>query len=294
MAAIAAVGFGTFLALFSVPATTGDTLLIEQQFFGSFGSASRISVDASGLIYVIDEDRHTVSRFKDLREAAQTVGGYGWDATTFDRPTAVASDGLNLYVSDYGNHRIIRYDRNLVFVSSLITRDTSFAPAQFGYPLGLALSRQGDLFVLDGENVRVVQFDSRSGFVRSFGTMESREGKLHQPIEISISPDDRVLVLENDRIVEFDFAGNFIRSVGEGVIRNSTGMCVVKDGFLVTAHDSLIWFNVDGSVRTRIAASTVMGTFPVLPLRDAAIWRDRLLLLTPIRIGVFQIESTSR
>ena len=294
MAAIAAISLSAALSLFRVPASAGDTLLVEQQFVGSFGNASRIGVDASGQVYVIDEGRHTISRFRNLSEQAQTVGGYGWDATTFDRPTAVVTDGLNVYVSDYGNHRVIRYDRNFNFVSSLSTRDTSYSPAQFGYPLGLALSRQGDLFVLDGENMRVVQFDSRSEFKRSFGTMESQDGRLHNPIEITVSRDDKITVLERDRIVEFDFAGNYVRSIGEGVIRNSGGMCVTQNGFLVAANDTLIWFDTVGTLRIKVAAATIIGEFSAIPLRDVAVWKDRILLLSPSRVGVFRIESGDR
>ncbi len=291
MAAIAAVGLAAIFSLFPARPAVGDTLLAEERFFGSFENASRVNVDALGQIYVVEETRHTVSRFHGSSGTVQTIGGFGWDVTTFDRPTAVAADGLNVYVSDYGNHRVMRYDRNLVFVSSLALRDTSFSPSQFGYPLGLALSRQGDLFVLDGENLRVVQFDSRSGFVRSFGTLESREGRLRQPVEISISQDDRVLVLENDRIIEFDFAGTYLRSIGVGIIHNASGMCVVEKGLLVAANDTLTWFSSDGSVRTKIAASDIVSEFPLSPLRDVAVSNDRLLLLTPTRVGVFRMES---
>lgn len=291
MAAIAAVGLAAIFSWFSAGPAVGDTLLVEERFFGSFENASRVHVDALGQIYVLDEARHTISRFRGSSGAIQTIGGFGWDATTFDRPTAVAADGLNVYVSDYGNHRVMRYDRNLVFVSSLALRDTSFSPAQFGYPLGLALSRQGDLFVLDGENLRVVQFDSRSRFVRSFGTLESPEGRLRQPVEISVSPDDKVLILENDRIIEFDFAGTYLRSMGEGAIHNSGGMCSIENGLLVAANDTLMWFNSDGSVRMKIAASDIVSGFPLSPLRDVAVSNDRLLLLTPTRVGVFRLES---
>lgn len=294
MAAFAAIGLCTIFSLLRVPAGSGDTLLTEQGFFGSFGNASRISIDASGQIYVLDADRHTVTRFRESRETSQTIGGFGWDATTFDRPTAVATDGLNVYVSDYGNHRVVRYDRNLVFLSSLVTRDTSFTPAQFGYPLGLALSRQGDLFVLDGENLKIVQFDSRSGFVRSFGAIESQQGRLHQPLEVTVSEEDRVLVLESDRIVEYDFSGTYVRSIGEKIIHNAAGMCTAADGFVVAADDTLSWFRHDGSVKLRIAASTIIGEFSLSPLRDVAVWKDRLFLLTPSRAGAFRIEEAAR
>lgn len=289
MAAIAAIGLTLFFG-----ATPSDSLLVEQQFFGSFENATRIATARDGGIYVIDQGRESILSFRGPGLVAKTVGGYGWEATTFDRPTGIVSDGLTTYVSDYGNHRIIRYDRNFVFLSSLSTRDTSFAPAQFGYPLGVSLSRQGDLFVLDGENLRVVEFDSRSRFLRSFGTIESREGRLHQPVEMEVTNDDRVVILETDRIVEFDYAGNYVRSVGEGLLKNATGMAATEKGFFVTANDTLYWFNLDGTVRMKIPSSTILAQFPLVPLRDVAVRGDRILLLSSTRVGVFALETAVR
>ena len=271
-----------------------DTLLVEDRFFGSFENASRITVDSRGFILVIDEAAHSVLVFDSPDHQPRVLGGYGWDQTTFDRPTGVATDVLNIYVADFGNHRVNRFDRQLTFLSSLSTRDTTFEIARFGYPRGVALSRQGDLFVLDGENLKVVQFNGRSGFVRTFGGIESSEGRLREPVEIEVSNDDKIRVLETDRVVEFDFAGNYVRSIGEGVIRNSKGMCLARNGFLVVSNDTLRWFHNDGSVRMTLAASEILGEFPASPLRDVVVWKDRLLLLTPVRVGVFQVESAAR
>ncbi len=271
-----------------------DTLFVEESFFGSFGNAARIAVDASGTIYVLDDARHTLSLFSERGTHQRLVGGYGWDATTLDRPTGVATDGLTIYVSDYGNHRIVRYDRNLVFLSALSTRDTSISSAQFGYPLGLALSKQGDLFVLDGENLRVVQFDSRSGFVRSFGSLEAGEGRLQRPLEVAVSEDDKVLVLEPDRIAQFDYAGNFLSSIGRGTFTGAKGMAVGRRGIMVVANDTLHLFDSKGSVRWAMAASEILSEYSLAPLQDVAMWKDRLLIVSPSRVGIFRMEPASR
>ncbi len=181
-----------------------DTSIIEVQTLGSFQQASRITTNPQGWMYVTDAGRNLVIRLKGDESVNTSVGGYGWSPTTLDKPTGLATDGLNLYVSDYGNHRLQRFDSNLNFISSFATRDTSFTDARFGYPLGVALSRLGDLFVLDGDNVRVVKFIGNVRYGRSFGDIDDRRSRLRRPEKILVGPNDHVFVLEPDRLLEFD------------------------------------------------------------------------------------------
>ena len=169
-----------------------DTMLVEQKAVGSFQRATRLITNPQGWIYVLDSERNLVVLMKGDEEASSSVGGYGWSSTTFDQPTGLATDGLNLYVADRGNHRLVRFDRSLNFISSFVTRDTSLLAARFGSPLGVALSRLGDVFVLDGENLRVVKFAANMQYKRSFGDIDDQRSRLRQPIKILISPDDRV------------------------------------------------------------------------------------------------------
>lgn len=292
MAPVAAIVLGTILA-FPRDVPVNDTLFAERSFFGSFTNASRLKVDASGRIYVLDENRHSVTVFDEPTGKGKTIGGFGWDATTFDRPTDIVNDGLNYYIADYGNHRILRYDRRFVLLSTLSTRDTSFAPARFGYPLGIALSRQGDLYVLDGENLRIVEFNGRGEFVRAFGALDAGIGRLRTPVELIIAENDKLLVLEQDRILEFDFSGNFIRSYGDNRIRGGKGICLIDGGFLVCENDRLVWLNKDGTTRMITELSTVLSEYPLTPSRGAAMRKGMLLLLTPERLGVFSPEMSS-
>jgi hypothetical protein len=267
-----------------------DTSITEVQALGSFQQASRITTNPQGWIYVTDAGRNLVVRLKGDESPSISVGGYGWTSTNFDKPTGLATDGLNLYVSDYGNHRLQRFDSNLNFISSFATRDTSFAEARFGYPLGVALSRMGDLFVLDGDNLRVVKFYGNVRYERSFGDIDDQRSRLRQPEKILMGPNDHVFVLEPDRLLEFDYFGHYLRTIGEHSFTDACGFCHVRDGIVVVTHAALFWFNDRGELARTIRPSDLQTKAGLDPFEDAASAGDRLLILTSTRLHIFQLS----
>ncbi|MBI3586900.1 MAG: NHL repeat-containing protein [Ignavibacteriales bacterium] len=197
---------------------------------------------------MVDADRNSISLFKDKTSLPITVGGYGWTSTSFDGPAGIATDGINVYIADHGNHRIQRFDRNLNFMSTFSTRDTSVVEARFGYPSGAAISRFGDLFILDEENIRVVKFNARSQFERAFGSLGDERGKLQHPIKILLSSDDHVYVLEPSKIIVYDYFGNYVQTIGVGTLHHAKGFAVGRENNIVVTSDTLYWFSKQGSV----------------------------------------------
>ena len=87
---------------------------------GSFTNAVAFSIDPSGAIFVLDAGTHELLKFSQDGELLQSTGGYGWSEVTFDQPSdVVAPNGLDIYVADYGNHRVLRFDRHCTLVSVL-------------------------------------------------------------------------------------------------------------------------------------------------------------------------------
>lgn len=266
-----------------------DTLLVEERTFGSFEEGARISRDLRGRFLIVDRAASVLTVFSADRRVAGTAGGFGWSGTGFDRPSGVATDGISTYIADHGNHRVVRLDPSFTPVSYLSTRDTSYAPARFGYPLGIALSRQGDLFVLDGENLRVLKFDRRSAFERGFAGMEAGAGRLSEPVGILATRHDRVWVLEKTRIVEFDFAGNFVRILAEGLLRNARGFCETESGAAVAEGARVVFVGRGGAVEGVIETGSVLASVPVDAV-DLWVSEDRLFILTPKTVVEFSVH----
>src|SRR5262245_62986016 len=81
--------------------------------------------------------------------AAPPVVGAGVAGESFNRPTDVGFDPQgNIFVSDgYGNSRVVKYDKNGVFLKMVGHRGTG--PLEFNTPHGLAVDGQGNVYVAD-------------------------------------------------------------------------------------------------------------------------------------------------
>jgi len=289
MAALPSVAALLLIAANALRANASDTLFVEQRAVGSFQQATRLTVNPQGWVYVIDAERNAVFLLNDSDSAVAAVGGYGWTMTTFDRPTGLATDGLNVYVSDYNNHRIQRFDRFLNFVSSFSTRDTDFVAARFGYPRGVALSRLGDMFILDGENSRILKFVGSTQFERSFGGIDDQRGKVEEPIKILVGSNDHVYVLEQARLLEYDYFGNYVRTIGGGILSDARGFDVGEGRIVVAAKDTLYWFSDRGELLRLTPKATLLTSSPLGPLEDVALVRDRLYVLTAKKLFLFKV-----
>jgi len=265
-----------------------DSVPVEEFSVGSFERATRIFTRTQGAIYVLDADQNKIFVFSDITQPPKSIGGFGWSAGSFDKPTGIATDGINLYVSDYGNHRIQRFDRNLNYLSSFSTRDTSDVVSRFGYPLDVALSELGDLFILDGENLRILKFNPQNFFERSFGDINAGKGKLQNPIRLVVTT-SRIFVGEQTRIVVFDYFGNYLSSIGDGVVSALSGFALLENGFLIVSSDTLLWFSHDGIFQKSIPLSHLITGERIDRIQDIANIRNRLFILSPRRIHVFKI-----
>jgi hypothetical protein len=80
---------------------------------------------------------------------------------------------------------------------------------------GVAFDRADNLYVLDGQNTRVVVFDAGGRFVREFGRRGSGPGELQAPTGIAVTSDGSVVLadLANRAFVLFTPAGEYIRNV---------------------------------------------------------------------------------
>jgi DNA-binding beta-propeller fold protein YncE len=90
------------------------------------------------------------------------------------------------------------------------------APGYFNRPSGVAIARNGDIFVADGHggdsNARVVKFSKSGKFLMEWGKKGSGPGEFDTPHAIAVDSHERVYVADrsNNRIQVFDANGKFI------------------------------------------------------------------------------------
>jgi hypothetical protein len=211
-------------------------------------SGTALDVDLYGNIYVLDAEKNTLTLYDKSGLLQHDVGGPGWLDGQFDRPSGVwARNGIDVFIADYGNHRIERFDRSLNFVSSFSTRGSDNPDDRFGYPSGVALSRLGELFLCDTENGRIVKVDRFSTVERTFGGMGGGKGHLATPTSVAVGPKDAVYVLDGERVAVFDAFGNYMRDLIPGFLRRPSAL--FADNSVVAVLDSAAIFLFDADER---------------------------------------------
>lgn len=203
-----------------------------------------IDVDLYGTVYVLDAPSATLRILTTNLQTTAVTGGPGWESGRFDQPSAVwARNGLDIFVADYGNHRIQRFDRQLAFVSSLSTRDNDAPDKRFGYPTDVALSRMGELFICDGENQRVVKVNGQSQIEKVFGGFDAGKGKLEKPTRLAIGPSDNIYVLDGSRILTFDSFGNFLHELYDNIWKHPSAIFADEARILIADQGVLYCFD---------------------------------------------------
>jgi DNA-binding beta-propeller fold protein YncE len=182
--------------------------------FGRFAGAADLDYDVAGNIYVVDRVGNMLVKFSPRGDSVRAVSGFGRGQLQFDSPAGVcARRGNDIYVADYNNHRVQRFNRMLDYITTISTRDDPDERKRFGYPRDVAVTRQGDLMIVDGENRRILKIDAFGKVERAFGDLNAGAGRLVDPSQIEVDDEDNVYVLDRDRILQFDPFGSFVRDV---------------------------------------------------------------------------------
>jgi hypothetical protein len=276
------------LALLSSSRANAQEAIVEDYRIGNFESASSIDIDPFGNIFVSDRTMNMVFKYSIRGEQLASIGGQGWSNNEFDEPMGLdASLGVSIYVSDYNNNRVSRFDKDLNFLGSFSTQDDPNQELEFGYPRDVAVSQVGDLFVLDEENQQVLYTSGFASIQFVFGGVESGEMRLQGALALATGPNDNVYVLEANRVAAFDVFGNPVRQFATDTFTDAVGIAVYGSAvFVVTTNDIYIYSH-DGSYKTTIKRSSLIFANETGEFRDIAITRERILLLTERSIIVF-------
>jgi sugar lactone lactonase YvrE len=145
-----------------------------------------ITLDSASNLYIADFFNHRVLRYDTLSGdtladqvfgqpnfAGNTPNTGGVGASTLNLPYGVASDRFdNLYIVDYGNHRVLEYREPLLgnsaadraFGQANMTNNTAnsggLGRSSLYYPEGIAIDASGNIYVSDAANHRVLRYNT--------------------------------------------------------------------------------------------------------------------------------------
>ena len=203
------------LLLFNLFINLPDSTLVKYTDYNGFANAVSMTTDGKGFIYILDNENNEVIKFDENLKEVKRTGRKGWNNGEFDSPTNIdGSSGLDIYVTDGINYRIQRFDLNLSFVSSLITNSETFDDKlKFNTPIASVILNSSDLYVIDGENKRIVYFKNGKTPFLSFGGFQSAEKPLISPAKILRDSFNYLYVLDKKQqcVFQYDNFGNYIK-----------------------------------------------------------------------------------
>lgn len=250
---------------------------------GNFNNARSFSVNKSGFIFIADNYNNEIIKIDTMGTVVKTVGGFGIGQSQFDDPFDLLANTLNVYVADKNNDRIQIFDKDLNFLSTLKAANDNSNNA-FRYPTSVSVSNQGDIYVLDSDNKRVLKFNMRGEFLLSIGGNDAGLFQLSNPIKLCLDNYNNLLVLQNNIIFVFDQFGNGLLKINVPFF--ATNINSFGDSIILVNERTLMSFKVPSKNLYEIDIKPTQFSFDD-EIVDATFFNQKLYILTKHSINIF-------
>jgi DNA-binding beta-propeller fold protein YncE len=192
-------------------------------------SVSAVEVDSKGRIYVLHRGEPPLLQFDKNGKYVK-----GWGQGTFKVAHGLRIDrDDNIWTTDNALHVVRKFSPDGQLLLTLGEDDKMFRS-----PDDLVFARNGDIYVADAGNGRVVQLNREGKLIRTWGVKGKGTSEFAAAHGIAIDKQDRIYVADrgNHRIQVFDRDGKFIDEwKGFG---NPFGALVVGSELLVSDGDA--------------------------------------------------------
>jgi len=205
-------------AIFIFNPKTRDTQLIRNGYEAHFGWINGLAIDDDNRLFVSDGKMHHVLIFNAKHEVEGQI------SEGLQDPVGIALDTTNrfLYVVDTQQDQVIVYDADsLKLLRRIGTGGKNHfltSPGDFRAPQGVALDKDGNVYVTDTLNNRVEIFDADGNFISLFGKHGDGPGYFARPKGIAVDSDGHIWVADEmeDRLQVFNREGQLLTFIGQG------------------------------------------------------------------------------
>lgn len=205
-------------AIFIFNLETHDTQLIRNGYEAHFGWINGLAIDDDDRLFVTDGKMRRVIIFNAKHEVEDQIKEGLVD------PVGIALDTVNrfLYVVDTSQDQVIVYDADtLKLLRRIGTGGKNHyltTPGDFGAPQGVAVDKEGNVYVTDTLNNRVEIFDADGNFISLFGKHGDGPGYFARPKGIAVDGDGHIWVADEmlDRLQVFNREGQLLTYIGTG------------------------------------------------------------------------------
>lgn len=203
-------------AIFIFNTTTRDLEMLKNKEHGHFGRIIGLAMDDNDRLFVSDPGLHHVLVFNKERKAEDVI------TDGMAEPGGIAIDRENrlLYVADVKLDQVLVYDADsFKLLRKLGTTGHNHeltTPGDFSKPTGLAVDKDGNLYVADTLNNRIEIFDADGTFVRAFGKSGDGPGYFSRPKGVAIDGDGHIWVADGmqDRVQVFNQESQLLITFG--------------------------------------------------------------------------------
>jgi sugar lactone lactonase YvrE len=203
-------------AIFIFNTETREVDLIRNKTHAHFGRIIGLAMDDNDRLFVSDPGLRHILIFNSAHKAEDVI------TDGLVSPGALAIDRENrlLYVSDIELDQVLVYDADsLKLVRKIGTTGHNHeltTPGDFAKPTGVAVDRDGNLYVADTLNNRIEVFDADGRFISTFGKAGDGPGYFARPKGVAIDSDDHIWVADGmqDRVQVFNKEAQLLISFG--------------------------------------------------------------------------------
>jgi hypothetical protein len=280
----------TFLLILNFLFFSGDTALYKTGEYSGFKNAVSVTSDRKGFIYVLDNESNEVIKFNENLKEVKRTGRKGWNNGEFDSPTNIdGTSGLDIYVTDGVNYRIQRFDLNLSYVSSLVTNTPTFdEKLKFNTPVASIILNTTAVYVIDGENKRIVYYPDGITPLTYFGGFQSAQKPFLNPVKLLKDGYNNIYIYDNkaNTVFIYDNFGNYIKSLESNTIKS---VSIFNNIVYIFTGTELLFYDVRKNAYVgRISA---IKEFPDFPVNDILVYSEsKVLFLEKNKISFYTIK----
>jgi len=190
------VADGKVSAIFIFDPETHNTEMIKNGKNASFKLIMGLAIDDNDRLFASDAQARRILVFSPLHSMEAVISEGLAD------PVGLAIDTENrfLYVADVDLDQVLVYDAdNFKLLRKIGTpgkNHTLTTPGDFAKPAGVAVDREGNLYVADMLNARIQIFDADGNFIRTFGKRGDGPGYFAMPKGVAVDCDGHIWVAD--------------------------------------------------------------------------------------------------
>lgn len=205
-----------------------------------FSQPTGVAIDAAGFVYVADSAKGKISVFTpenmpySIIDLSASVKSIGFIAIDKQRKKIIAPDPKS--------SKVLVVDFSGKILTTITNLDHKDSNAGFNKPNAAAVASNGDIFVADSIEARVVHFSPDGKYISSFGTRGDTPGQFGIIQGIAIDSEDHIYITDvnNDRFTIMSTKGEFLLSVGStGNSISHIGVFQLPFGISIDKNDTI-------------------------------------------------------